>query len=235
MIKEIFGEKLGMTQTFNEEGDLVGVTILHIEPVCVLEKISYPGKEAVKIGILKIPENRIEKIKKPLLGYFKKLGVSPYKFIKEVAVEEAVQDVGGQKKADAAEQTAEGKTEEKGENQQKSGKEKVGIEIFKEGEFVDVRAKSKGRGFAGGMKRHGWAGQPKSHGSTTHRRIGSVGAHTYPARIIKGLRMPGHMGNAYRTVRNLKVIKVDKEKNLLFLRGGVPGAIKSIVQIKKIG
>jgi large subunit ribosomal protein L3 len=84
------------------------------------------------------------------------------------------------------------------------------------------------------MKRHHWRGQPKSHGSTTHRRVGSVGASAYPSRIIKGLRMPGHMGNAFKTAKKLKVLKIDNEKNILFIRGCVPGPVKSIVRIKKV-
>ena len=100
--------------------------------------------------------------------------------------------------------------------------------------MVDVRAKTKGKGFAGGMRRHGWSGQPRSHGSTTHRRIGSAGASAYPSRIIKGLNMPGHMGNSFRTTKNLRVVKVDKEKDLLFVSGSIAGARGALVCIKKV-
>jgi 50S ribosomal protein uL3 len=109
----------------------------------------------------------------------------------------------------------------------------VGVEIFKEGEIVDVRAKTKGRGFAGGMKRHGWHGGPATHGHTSHRRIGSNGANTDPGRVVKGHRMPGHYGNAWRTVKNVKVVRIDKEKNLLFIHGAVPGCKGTIVNVKK--
>jgi large subunit ribosomal protein L3 len=204
MIKEIFGKKIGMTQIFNEDGDLVGVTLVEIEPACILEKVEYPTKTKVKIGCFKVEEKKIDKIKKPILGYFNKLGVSPYKLIREV--------------------------EPSGEEIE--SKKEVGIEIFDKGDIVDVRAKTKGRGFAGGMKRHNWRGQPASHGSTTHRRIGSAGTTTYPGRILKGHRMPGHMGNVYRTIRNLEILNVDKEKGLIFIKGSVPGSRGTVVKIK---
>jgi large subunit ribosomal protein L3 len=207
MIKEIFGKKLGMTQIFDNEGNLVGVTVVEIEPACILEKVSYPSKEKVKIGCFRIPENRINKVKKPILGYFKKIELPPYKIIREVDFDST---------------------------QEIKAKQEFGVEIFKEGELVDVRARTKGRGFQGGMKRHGWSGQPKSHGSTTHRRIGSAGASTFPARIVKGHRMPGHMGNVIRTIKNIKVLKVDKEKNVLFLKGAVPGSIGCNLLIRKV-
>lgn len=205
MIRETYGKKIGMTQIFNQEGDALAVTLLEVEPVCVLAKMSYPGKPRVKIGVFKLDEKKSAKLKKPILGCYKKLRTASYKMIREVeAREEEIKDC-----------------------------PTVGIEIFKEGEFVSVRAKSKGRGFSGGMKRHGWAGQPKSHGSTSHRRIGSAGASAYPSRIIKGIHMPGHMGDKFRTISNLKVFKIDPEKNLLFLEGSIPGARGAIVRIRK--
>ena len=111
---------------------------------------------------------------------------------------------------------------------------KIGIEIFNEGDVVDVRAKTKGRGFAGGMKRHGWSGQPGSHGSTSHRRIGSAGACAYPGEIVKGHRMPGHMGNSFRTIKNLEILKVDKDHSLLFIKGAIPGARGNVVKLKRV-
>ncbi|UCC95426.1 MAG: 50S ribosomal protein L3 [Candidatus Omnitrophota bacterium] len=205
MLKEIFGRKIGMTQVFNSEGDLVGVTLVEIEPACVLETIDYPTKRKVKIAFSKIEEKKLNKTKKPILGYFRKQSVSPYEYIREVNAEQDIKT-----------------------------KATVGVEIFSEGDIVDVRAKTKGKGFAGGMKRHGWHGQPSSHGSTTHRRIGSAGASTYPARIIKGLRMPGHMGNVYRTTKNLKIIKIIKGANLVCIQGSIPGSRGSLVQIKRM-
>ncbi len=205
MIKEILGRKLGMTQIFTGEGEMIGVSVVEVEPVCILEKIVYPTKMKAKIGAFRVEDHRVNKVKKPILGYFKKLGVGAYKIIKEVEVEG--EDI--------------------------PLREKVGIDIFQEGELVSVRGKSKGRGFQGGMKRWGWSGQPLSHGSTTHRRIGSSGASTYPARVIKGHRMPGHMGARWKTVRNLKILRVDKENKVLFIKGAIPGHKNSIVLIKK--
>jgi large subunit ribosomal protein L3 len=110
----------------------------------------------------------------------------------------------------------------------------IGVEIFSQGDKVSIQAVTKGRGFAGGMKRHGWKGQPGSHGSTMHRRVGSIGASAQPSRVIKGLHMPGHMGNVKRTVKNLKILKVDKERNLLFVKGCMPGPRGAVVKLKKV-
>ena len=204
MIREIFGRKIGMTQVFNEEGDLVPVTLVEVEPAFILEKMSYTSKTKAKIACFKIEEAKTGKVKKPVLGYFKKLNVSPYKLIREVDIE--------------------GEIEEKKE---------VGLEILEDASLVNVRSKTKGRGFTGGMKRYNWRGQPDSHGHTSHRRIGSVGASAYPSKIVKGLHMPGHMGDKFQTVKNLKIIKIDKEKNLLFLRGSIPGSRGTVVKIKR--
>lgn len=204
MIREIFGKKIGMTQFFNQDGNLIGVTVLEIEPVCVLEKIEYPTKNAAKVGFGKVAENKIGRLKKPVSGYFKKLQVSPYKFMREVSADKEVEL-----------------------------KKEIGVEIFSEGENIDVRGKTKGRGFAGGIKRHGWHGGPSSHGSMTHRRIGSNGSNTDPGRVVRGHRMPGHLGDKFQTIRNVKIIKIDKEKNLLFIQGGMPGARGSILKLSK--
>jgi len=207
MILETFGKKLGMTQVYDANANFVGVTVIEVEPACILEKVTYPKGVKVKIGCFKVPEKRIDKVKRPIFGFFKKCGVDPYKLIREVDIED--------------EATLELKKE-------------IGIDLFQEGTKVTIRAKSKGRGFQGGMKRWGWAGQPDGHGHSTHRRIGSVGQCTYPARIFKGLHMPGHMGDRYITVKNLKVIKVDKEKSVIFVEGAVPGARNAVVSIKKV-
>jgi large subunit ribosomal protein L3 len=206
MIREIFGKKIGMTEIFDDKGDLVCVTLVEVEPACILEKIDYPKKAKAKIGCFKLTDKKAARIKKPVAGYFGKLGISPYKLVREV-------DIG------------EGEIETKKE---------VGVEIFNEGDTVDIQGKTKGKGFAGGMKRHGWSGQPGSHGSTTHRRIGSAGASAYPSKIIKGLNMPGHMGNVNRTTKNVKVVKVDADKQLLFIKGAVPGSRGTVLKIKKV-
>lgn len=238
MIKDIFGKKVGMTQIFKPEGDIVGVTLVEVEPVCILQKVDYPNKSVARIGFLKVKGERVNKIKKPVLGYFNKLKVSPYRFIREVPIEK-----GGdfsflnELKSDVPSQNTESKDISKPENtvqESSTIKRELGVELFKEGDTVDVRAKTKGRGFAGGMKRHGWHGQPMSHGSMSHRRIGSVGSNTFPGRVRRGLRMPGHMGNNYCTIKNLEVVKVDKEKNLLFIKGAIPGTRGNLVRIRRI-
>lgn len=195
-----------MTQLFDEAGNCTGVTLVEIEPVCTLEKVTYPTKERVRIGVFKVPEKRLFRVKKPQAGYFKKLGSESYKMIKEVLPDPA---------------------------QEFESLKKIGIELFSEGEKVDIQATVKGRGFQGGMKRHGWSGQPGGHGSTMHRRLGSAGACATPSKIIKGIKMPGHMGNCLRTIKNIEVLKIDKERNILFLKGSLPGSPNSVIKIRK--
>ncbi|MDD3295920.1 MAG: 50S ribosomal protein L3 [Candidatus Omnitrophica bacterium] len=266
MIKEIYGKKIGMTQVFDEAGNMLATTLIEVEPVYALEKVDYPSGTKLKIGCFPINALKASKVKKPVQGYFKKLGVDFYKYIKEVAPEEGTDlsfklkpenEPQGEAKAAPKESSDEEKIAKeanakdpnsesqlleqekeakmaKDEPNKVSDPRKIGIEIFKEGDIVDIRAKTKGKGFAGGMKRYGWAGQPGSHGSTTHRRIGSTGSSAYPSRIIKGLHMPGHMGDCFRTVKKLKVLSVDKEKNILFVSGCVPGSRGAVVKIIKV-
>ncbi|UCG35144.1 MAG: 50S ribosomal protein L3 [Candidatus Omnitrophota bacterium] len=270
MVKETCGKKIGMTQIFDELGNLTGVTLVEIEPACILEEVQRPKRKMVRLGCFKVPANRTQKVKKPLQGYFNKLGTEMYKLIEEVEPENGAdfsfltgqeppapkeeEKKAPETKAEAAEAAPEAEAKEEAKEEpeapapegkpQEVAEEKkeevkrnpreIGVEIFHEGDVVDVRAKTKGRGFAGGMKRHGWHGQPSSHGSTTHRRIGAAGACAYPGEILKGHRMPGHMGNAFRTIKNLKVIKVDPDNNLLFIKGSIPGARGTVIKVKKV-
>jgi len=227
MLREIYGKKIGMSQLFDDKGNFLPVTLLEVEPVCILEKVNYQQKTKIKIGCFKIEGKKINKLSKPLQGYFKKIGLGAYTLIREVEAEKDANFALKEEKKDIADDKVSQKKQEGS-----SDSRMIGIDIFKEGELVDIRAKTKGRGFAGGVKRHGWYGQPKSHGSMSHRRIGSAGA--YPDKIIRGLGMPGHMGNAFRTSKRLEVLKIDKDKNLLFIKGCVAGPIKSVVQIKKV-
>lgn len=211
MVKEIFAKKIGCTQIFDGEGNLKLVTCLKILPLRIFEIKDYGKKKNFKVGFDLVKEERkINKFSKPLLGYFKKFNSPVYKYIKEVMIDE---------KEDL---------KEPWQNKE------VGLEIFQEGNLVDIRAKTKGRGFQGGVKRWGWKGGPKSHGSMTHRRIGSNGSNTDPGRVLRGHRMPGHMGNEYRTIKKLKILKIDKDKNLIFIEGSVPGARGNLVKVKKI-
>lgn len=231
MIKEIYGKKIGMTQVFDEQGDLIPITLVEVEPVYVLELVKYPTQTKAKIGCFKIKGKRIDKIKRPIKGFFDKLEVSPYKLIREVnMIQDASLSLESEPKGELKDEL---KSELK-DDKPAADPRQVGVELFEPGEIIDVRAKTKGRGFAGGMKRHGWGGQPSSHGHTMHRRLGSAGASAYPSRIIKGLGMPGHMGNNFCTVKNLKVLKIDKDKDLIFIHGNIPGHRGAIIRLKKI-
>jgi large subunit ribosomal protein L3 len=205
MVDSIFGRKIGMTQFFDEIGNVSAVSVIEVGPCTVLEWCKHKKDRAVTIGYLEVKKEK--KKKKPQLEYFKKIKQPYFKHLKEVNLTT--------------------------ENVPEPGTS-LGVGIFEENQKVDISALSIGKGFQGGMKRHNWKGQSKSHGSTTHRRIGSVGASADPSRIVKGLNMPGHMGNKKVTVRNLKIVKIDKQKGLLFLNGSCPGAKNSLVFIKRI-
>ncbi len=204
MIEGLYGRKLGMTQIFDEDGRLLPVTVIEIFPAQVLAVKKFPsGKVNVQIAF---GETKEKHISKPVLGIFKKLGLEPKRYIKEVAL--------------------------KGESEPEIGQE-ISIDLFEEVKKVDVIGRSKGRGFQGGVKRWGWSGGPDTHGSMSHRVIGSLGPGTYPGRVIKGRHLPGHMGNERVTVQNLKVLQIDKDNNVLIIKGSVPGAIKSMVFVRK--
>lgn len=196
----ILGKKIGMTQVFAEDGKLISVTAIEAGPCPILAV----KEKHIQLGFDASPaENRV---KKPLLGYFKKLNISPQKVIREV-------------------------TKEK-DREYKLGEE-LKVDLFKSGDFVDISGISKGKGFQGGMKRWGWQGGPKTRGSTSHRRVGSLGSSTSPGRVWKGHHLPGHMGASRVTIQNLKVIKVDLQNNLLLLKGAVPGHKNSYLIIRK--
>jgi len=160
-------------------------------------------KKHIQLGFDLARESRM---KKPLSGYFKKLNITPRKLIKEVVKEEA-QDY-------------------------RIGEE-LKVDLFKTGDFVDITGISIGKGFQGGMKRWNWHGGPRTHGSTSHRRIGSLGSSTSPGRVFKGHHLPGHMGSCQVTIQNLEVVKVDLQNNLLLVKGAVPGHRNSYLVIKK--
>ena len=203
----LIGKKLGMTQIFDDEGNVVPVTVIETGPCYVthIKKTDTDGYSAIQIGFEEIPE---KKLNKPELGHLKKKQLPPLKILKEVRLE----------------------SDEEVENF-KVG-DKLTVEIFKEGEYVDVTGKTIGKGFQGVMKRHGFHGGPASHGSMSHRAPGSIGG-TTPARVLKGKKMPGHMGNETKTVQNLKVVKVLPEENILMVKGAVPGGKNSYLLIRK--
>lgn len=201
----LLGKKVGMTQVFNHEGAIVPVTIVEAGPCFVLQIKSdkKDGYFAVQLGF----ENKKEsKTTKPLMGHFKKSEASPKRFINEFRIlAEDKFNVG----------------------------QKISVDIFKPGDFVDVRGTSKGKGFQGGMKRWNWKGGKATHGSMHHRAPGSIGASADPSRVLKGKNLPGRMGQDKKTTQHLEVIEVDKENNLLVIKGGVPGATNSLVIINK--
>jgi large subunit ribosomal protein L3 len=238
MIKEIFGTKIGMTQIFSSEGELLPVTLVEVEPACILEEMNYPGKKKAKIGCFKVKETKISKIKKPQRGYFEKVKAPAYRLVKEVEAEKDADFSflkGEQKKESAQKENTqkENTQEEKNQEEKKAPSRYVGIEIFSQGQHITVRSKSKGKGFAGAIKRHRMRRQPSSHGSGMHRRVGSVGASATPSKIAKNKKMPGHLGSNYRVTKNLEILKIDEGKRIIFIKGNVSGSRGAIVKLTK--
>ena len=221
MKKAILATKFGMTQIFNEDGSLIPVTVLQAGP-CVVTQVKTmdnDGYSAVQVGFVDKKEKIINKdkggkkevihrhgVNKPLQGHFKKAGVSSKRYVRELKLENAEEfALGNEIKAD----------------------------IFEVGDRVDATAISKGKGFQGAIKRHGQHRGPMAHGSKFHRHQGSNGACSSPSKVFKGKKMPGHMGCVKVTVQNLSVVRVDAEKNLLLVKGAVPGPRKALVTIKE--
>jgi large subunit ribosomal protein L3 len=204
----LIGKKIGMTQLFLDDGSAVPVTLIAAGP-CVVVQRKNPetdGYNAVQLGLVeKISPRRVTK---PRRGHFDKADLPPCRVLKEFRLageEEAGVEVG----------------------------ETLGAGIFEADERVDVTGTSRGRGFAGVMKRHGFRGGRATHGSMFHRAPGSIGQSAYPSRVFKGMRGPGRMGGGQTTVKNLRVVRVDAENNLLFVRGAVPGAPNGYVTIRR--
>ncbi len=201
--KTLLGQKVGMTQIFDENGTWVPVTVIEAGP-CTVLRVKTPetdGYDSVQLGFG--PAGK--RIRRPQAGLFSKLGVAPSRWIREVPFVEATSLIGT------------------GEDAGVKPGARVGVGLFSEVKFVDVSGVSKGKGFAGVIKRYHFNAGPKSHGTKNIREPGSTGMHTEPGRVLKGKRMPGHMGSAQCKVRNLKVVKVDPDGNLLIVRGAVPG------------
>jgi len=199
----LLGKKLGMTQVFNEKGDVVPVTVIEAGPCLVIQVKTEEkdGYEALKVGFEE--SRKVKNLTKPVRGVFEKAGVKPCRVIREIPrVEAKVGDI-------------------------------ITVEVFQKGDVVDVSGISKGKGFQGVMKRHNFAGGPGSHGSMFNRAPGSIGASSYPSRVWKNQRLPGQMGNGRVTVRNLTVVEIKPEQNLLLVKGAVPGPRGSLVEIRK--
>ena len=211
-----------MTQVWNDQGQLVPVTVLAAGPCDVLQvkTVENDGYEAVQVGFGEIKEKIVTKdgsgkkvvrnphgATKAEVGHAKKAGVEAKKFVKEFKFENCADYV--------------------------AGETVIKADIFEEGDKVDVTARSKGKGYAGGIKRHGLHSGPSGHGSKYHRHAGSNGACSDPSKVFKGKRMPGHMGSKQITIQNLEVVRVDTENNLLLVKGAVPGPKKALVTIKE--
>jgi len=205
----ILGKKIGMTQIFDERGDVHPVTVLKAGPCVItqLKTLAKDGYDAAQIGYVDFV--KASKVTKPMQGHFAKSDVPPVRMIKEVPIA-AVQ----------------------GKSEAVKAGDRVLVSIFENQRFVDVIGTSKGRGFAGVVRRHGFGGGPKSHGHMFQVQ-GSIGASSFPSRVFPGQRMPGHMGAAQITVRNLRIRAIDLEDNLLLVEGAVPGARDGYVLISK--
>jgi large subunit ribosomal protein L3 len=211
MINGIIGRKVGMTQIFAEDGTVTPVTVIKAGPCVVVQTKTAAGKDgynAVQLGLVEDNPIKLKNVTKPLQGHFEKTGngVPPTRILKEIRLDgETDVNVGDQVKAD----------------------------LFADGDKIEVVGKSKGRGFAGTIKRHKFHRGPESHGSMSVRAPGSIGQSAYPSRVIKGTKSSGHMGDARVTVKGLTIARVDVENNLIMVRGAVPGANGSLVIVKK--
>src|SRR5262245_42021410 len=208
MITGLIGKKLGMTQLLQADGTTVPVTVIQAGPCVVVQKktTQKDGYDAVQLGFVEFIKPK--RVTKPMNGHFKKTKVAPVRVLREIRLE--------------------------GEDSLNAG-DKVMVDIFAERERVHVVGTSKGRGFAGFVKRHHFRGGRASHGSMFHRAPGSIGASAFPSRVWRGQRMAGHLGMDRVTVQNLRVERVDQEKNLLYVRGAVPGPEGGYIVVEKSG
>lgn len=204
MVSTILGRKLGMTQVWDEEDNVVPVTVIQAGP-CVVSQVkseATDGYDAVQIGFGDI---KVSRVNKPMKGHFAKAGVEPMRYLREVRVDNAADHKVG---------------------------DVVSVADFEGVKNVDVTGTSKGKGFQGTIKRWNFACGPITHGSRNQRRPGSIGQCAYPARVRKGLHMAGHMGHERVTVKNLKLVRIDPEQNLMLVKGAVPGPKNALVQIR---
>jgi large subunit ribosomal protein L3 len=204
MKKGLIGRKLGMTQIFAEDGEAIPVTVIEMEPSVVIQK-----KTVDKDGYdaIQLGYGRIKQshVTKPLQGHFNHAGKGVFRFLREISENPEEYELGQEVKA----------------------------EIFSPGEYVDITGTTKGKGFAGVIKRHGFSGGRATHGSMFHRAPGSIGASAYPSRVFKGTRLPGQMGNVRNTVKNLQVWALRPDKNVMLVKGAVPGGPNGLLLIKQ--
>jgi large subunit ribosomal protein L3 len=204
MSKGIIGKKLGMTQVFDEDGSAVGVTAIEVEPSVVLQ-VKTKDKDGYEAIQIGYGRTKQKNVTKPLQGHLNKANKGFFRFIREFPAQSESYEVG----------------------------QEITADIFKIGDYVDIVGTSKGKGFQGVVKRHGFGGGRATHGSMHHRAPGSIGASADPARVFKGTKMGGQMGNVRKTIQNLQVWQVRSDRNLLLLKGAVPGSKNGFVLIKK--
>jgi large subunit ribosomal protein L3 len=205
---KLMGKKIGMTQVFDEEGNAIVCTAILLEPNVVVQvkDVKNDGYNALQLGAGKLSSARKKNLTKPFITRFDKLNLEPKKHLLESRVSES--------------------------HGAQIGHE-FGVEYFENIKFVDVAGVSKGKGYQGVMKRHGFSGGPGAHGSGFHRHAGSTGMRTTPGRTLPNHKMAGHMGDEKVTVENLRVVKIDRERNVLFVKGAIPGARQSLVYVRK--
>ena len=204
-MKSIMGKKIGMTQIFDENGVMIPVTVVEAGPVVVtqIKTEETDGYNAVQVGFGEVKEKHVNK---PMKGHFAKAGVALKKHVKELRPEDGVENY--------------------------SLAQEIKVDIFEVGEKIDVTGISKGKGFQGSIKRHGQSRGPETHGSHYHRAPGSMSSASDPSKVRKGKKLPGHMGHTRVTIQNLEVARVDAEKNLILIKGAIPGPKKGLVVIK---
>ena len=204
MKKAIIGRKVGMTQLFTADGKMLPITVIEAGPCPVVQKksVAHDGYEALQVGFAPIREKLVTK---PMLGHFKKASVGAHRYVKEIKLDNAAEYEAGQV---------------------------ITVDMFETGDKVDVTGKSKGKGFQGVIKRWNQSRGRMTHGSRYHRRVGSMSACSYPGEVFKHKNLPGHMGSERITVQNLEVVRVDAERNLLLVKGAIPGAKGSLVVVK---
>jgi len=204
MKKAILGKKIGMTQLFRADGTMIPVTVVQAGPCPVVQKktVGIDGYEAVQVGYCEVSEKQVNK---PKAGHYAKAGIKPLRYLREFKLDDVSSYEVGQV---------------------------ITADVFAEGDRVDVSGRSKGKGFQGVIKRHNQSRGRMSHGSHYHRRVGSMSACSSPSRVFKTKNLPGHMGSEAVTIQNLEVVRVDTERNLLLIKGAIPGAKGSVVALK---
>jgi large subunit ribosomal protein L3 len=206
MCKGLIGKKIGMSAIFTAEGKYLPVTVVELGP-CVVTQIkteAVDGYNALQLGFGKKKPSRVNK---PLQGHMKKAGEQLFAVMKEFAVADPGQYSLGQN---------------------------IGVELFKVGEKVEITGTTKGRGFAGVIKRHGFSGGRETHGGKCHRIPGSIGCSAWPSRVVKGKKLPGQLGNTRKTIRNIEVVDIRPDENLILIKGPVPGAASGLIAVKKL-